>query len=412
MPLPYTRGQEFEAAHDAYVETHGHLLQELRRRPVGGAHPDTYDLVAAALNGGVHLYHREWEESPSPARLHILQRFARNLALVARRLTPSKYQFLLAAKNTINDDFAFQLLRLIDHYPFFEEDSALPEMKMEQDEEEGEADGEKLVLRLRLPRAVQEELAGEPLEFQEPAEEQEQGSWNERWEDGEHHVSHMPQDSRLEAFFQYIRDKCRRILSDQQVRLQELQASLMDGLDMRETLRNLPLGKIIVREQLPGIGDVGPVVVIFHRPGEETQYPHEQMWFAEHTGESDLALYSTEPGIKLDGPGISRCQYGGVLSLYPPTGRARVWGNPRYAGTESRADLLLKAAIDRSRKPIVAYVASQGPSAEMLSLATSRGIHILYVPLDTLSAETLKRVRTFHVLADRDVRPLAHMYIN
>jgi hypothetical protein len=48
----------------------------------------------------------------------------------------------------------------------------------------------------------------------------------------------------------------------------------------------------------------------------------------------------------------------------------------------------------------------------MLSLAASRGIHILYVPLDTLSAETLKRVRTFHVLADREVRPLAHMYIN
>ncbi|NIP73882.1 MAG: hypothetical protein GWO16_12995, partial [Gammaproteobacteria bacterium] len=72
--------------------------------------------------------------------------------------------------------------------------------------------------------------------------------------------------------------------------------------------------------------------------------------------------YSTEPGVNFDGPGISRCQYGGVLSLYPPTGRACVWGNPRYHGTGSRAETLLKAAIDLSRKPIVAYVAAQGPA--------------------------------------------------
>ena len=101
-----------------------------------------------------------------------------------------------------------------------------------------------------------------------------------------------------------------------------------------------------------------------------------------------------------------------MLSLYPPSGRAWVWGNPRYHGTGSRAELLLKAAIDLSRKPIVAYAASQGPSSEMLSLATSRGLHIMYIPLDSLSADQLKRVRTFHVLADREVRPLAPVFIN
>ncbi|MCZ6472519.1 MAG: hypothetical protein O6934_03685, partial [SAR324 cluster bacterium] len=209
-----------------------------------------------------------------------------------------------------------------------------------------------------------------------------------------------------------LRNKARKILSDQQVRSHEMQASLMDGLDLRETLRNVASGKIYVKEQLPAVGDVGPVVVIFHKPGEEDLYPHTQMWYSEHMGESDLALYSTPPGINFDGPGISRCQYGGVLSLYPPTGRAQVWGNPRYGGTIGKAELLLKAAIDLSRKPIVAYVAGQGPSADLLSLAASRGIHIMYIPLDTLSADQLKRVRTFHVLADREIRPLAPMYIN
>jgi hypothetical protein len=331
---------------------------------------------------------------------------------VHRRLTPSRYEIVLAGKSTVNDDFAFQLLRMVDHYPFYDPDSELPELKVEGDLQEGEADGEQLVLRLRLPRAFQDGVELDDLELEEPAEEFEEGSWQERWEDGEHHVSHLPEDSKIENFFTYIREKAKRILSDQQVRIHEMQASLMDGLDLRETLRNLPSGKVYVRENLPGIGDVGPVVVIFHRPGEESQYPHEKMWFAEHHNESDLALYSTEPGKALDGPGISRCQYGGVLSLYPPTGRAFVWGNPRYGDVRSRAELLLKAAIDLSRKPIVAYVASQGPPADMLAFAAARGIHIMYIPLDTLSADILKRVRSFHVLADRIIRTLAHKYIN
>jgi hypothetical protein len=227
-----------------------------------------------------------------------------------------------------------------------------------------------------------------------------------------HHVSHLPQDDKLEAFFESIRKRCQRWLSDQHTRSHELGATLMDGLDLRESLRNLPLGKLYVREYLPGVAEVGPVVVIFHKPGEEREYPHEQMWFAEHADESDLALYSTLPGRQFDGPGMSRCLYGGVLSLYPPTGRVQVWGNPRYAGARNRAERLLKAAIDLSRKPIVAYVATQGPAPEMLALAASRGIRILYVPLDQLSADSIKRVRTFHVLSDRDIRPLAPLYIN
>ncbi len=410
VPLPSTRGGEYQAAAEAHRETERALLQRLRALPTVSGGVEDYALLADLVRGGVTMYEREWREQPSPGRMATLSRYARNLALVGKRLAPAKYHVVLAAQNTVNDDFAFQVLRLADHYPFFERDSELPEMKMEGGM--GEADGERLVLRLRLPRALREELDAGELELGERPEELAEGSWQERWEDGDHHVSHLPQDSRIEQFFEYIRTKCRRLLNDQQTRTHELQASLMDGLDLRETLRNLPLGKVFVKEQLPGVGDVGPVVVIFHRPGEEHLYPHEKMWFAEHEGESDLALYGSEPGREFDGPGMSRCQYGGVLSLYPPTGRAHVWGNPRYAGARSRAELLLKAAIDLSRKPIVAYVAAQGPSPEMLSLAAGRGIQILYVPLDTLSADTLKRVRTFHVLSNRNLRPLAPLYLN
>ena len=280
------------------------------------------------------------------------------------------------------------------------------------EEGRGEAEGEELTLRLRLPPSIRDNLEEEDLDLEQPAEEVDEGSWQDRWEIGERHVSHLPQDDRLESFFKVLRDKCRAILTDQRTRVHEFQASMMDGLDIRETLRNLPRGKIYVKEKLPGLGDVGPMVVIFHKPNEEHLFPHQRMWYAEHADESDLALYSTNPGTDFDGPGISRCQYGGVLSLTPPTGRSIVWGNPRYEGSGNRADTLLRAAIDLSRKPIVGYVAVEGPSKEMLALAASRGIHVMYIPLDSLSADSLKRVRTFHVLADRDIRPLAPVYIN
>jgi hypothetical protein len=415
VPLPSTRGGEYKAAAEAHQETERLLLERLRSLPaVSGTGEDKpledYALVADLLRAAVAMYEREWREQPGPGRLATLSRYARNLALVGKRLAPAKYHLVLSAQNTVNDDFAFQVLRLADHYPFFEQDSELPEMKI--DGNEGEADGERLLLRLRLPRALQEELDAGEIELGERPEEFAEGTWQERWEAGDQHVSHLPQDTKIEQFFETIRNKCRRLLSDQQTRTHELQASLMDGLDLRETLRNLPMGKVYVKEQLPAMGDVGPVVVIFHRPGEEHLFPHRKMWYAEHDGESDLALYGSEPGREFDGPGMSRCQYGGVLSLYPPTGRASVWGNPRYAGARTQAEQLLKAAIDLSRKPIVAYVASQGPSPEMLSLAAGRGIQILYVPLDTLSADTLKRVRTFHVLSSRDLRPLAPLYLN
>ncbi|MDH5751214.1 MAG: hypothetical protein OEZ59_02195 [Deltaproteobacteria bacterium] len=410
VPLPNTRGGERRAAVETYQESLSDAVEKLRQGATLGEALDDYDAFCDLVRGAVDLYSREWNEQPSTTRLSTLLRFARNLALVKETLVPSRFQLVLAAKNTVNDDFAYQMLRLADHYPFVEEESELPEMKIEGDGR-GEADGESLVLKLRLPRDLQNSTQIDELDLEEPPEELEEGSWQDRWEEGYMHVSHIPQDYKLEDFFTYLRNKCRRIIADQEVRLHPLQASMMDGLDLRETLRNLPRGKIFVRENLPAYGEVGPVVVIFHQPGQEHEYPHEMMWYAEHEEESDLALYSTEPGKRFDGPGISRCQYGGLLSLFPPTGREFVWGNPRYEGHHSRAETLLKAAIDLSRKPIVTYAAVQGPTLEMQSLAASRGIRIMHIPLDSLSADLLKKIRTFHVLADRYIRPLAYKYI-
>ena len=165
------------AAREAYAEALEDLLSQLSAGAVVNGDVEHYTLLAELAQGAVKLYAREWNEQPSPARLTTMMRFARNLALVGKRLTPSRYELILAGKNTVNDDFAFQLLRLCDHYPFFEENSELPELKVEGDLAEGEAGGETLVLRLRLPRALQEEQQEllDELELEEPPEEEEEG---------------------------------------------------------------------------------------------------------------------------------------------------------------------------------------------------------------------------------------------
>ena len=59
-------------------------------------------------------------------------------------------------------------------------------------------------------------------------------------------------------------------------------------------------------------GEVGAVVVIFDED-PENRYPWQMTWLGEHSQESDMAFYSTDPYEQLVGPGIPRAEYGGFL---------------------------------------------------------------------------------------------------
>ena len=43
-----------------------------------------------------------------------------------------------------------------------------------------------------------------------------------------------------------------------------------------------------------------------------------------------MALYATEPGEKVVGPGISRCEYGGFVMTYPPGRMYFVWEDSAF----------------------------------------------------------------------------------
>jgi len=190
---------------------------------------------------------------------------------------------------------------------------------------------------------------------------------------------------------------------------------MLDGLDIRQTIREWPKGEVYVKENRPMRGKVGSVVVIFDpdlpdKDGKE-QFPWKVTWLGEHDQESDMSFYSTPAGEVMDGPGISRCQYGGFMLTYPPLRVFDIWKDSFFDAARNKPERLLMAAIDYSMEKHVVYVAAAPPSGWCQSMAARLGKKILYLPRGIFSPVTLKKIRQFHVLDGHHVRKHAKEYI-
>ncbi len=160
---------------------------------------------------------------------------------------------------------------------------------------------------------------------------------------------------------------------------------------------------------------MGSVLVFFDpdlpdKEGKE-QFPWCVTWLGEHEQESDMAFYSTPAGEVMDGPGISRCQYGGFMLTYPPLRVYDIWKDPFFHFARNKPERLLIAALDYSVEKHVVYVSATPPSGWCRSIAARLGKQIIYLPIGMFSPVTLKKIRQFHVLDGHPVRTYAHHYI-
>jgi hypothetical protein len=219
----------------------------------------------------------------------------------------------------------------------------------------------------------------------------------------------------VEGYGQYLQKKALEIKSDENNRIVPFITSMEDGLDIRQTIREWPTGPIYVKESRPLRGKVGSVVVIFDadfpdKDGKEN-FPWTVTWLGEHDQESDMAFYSTPAGEVMDGPGISRCQYGGFMLTYPPLRVYDIWKDPFFDVARNKPERLLMSAIDYSLEKHVVYVAATPPSGWCQSMASRLGKKIIYLPIGIFSPITLKKIRQFHVLDGHHVRKYAKHYI-
>jgi hypothetical protein len=348
---------------------------------------------------------RERGEAVSASALATMFRFARNYALVEGGLAPDLYQLLVAARGAVDDDFAYEVWDLATTWPHQSESPGLPVIELSIEDLFEHA---RYIRFHRTQRSRRRRLLR--LVKDRPREER-PGEWRESWQ-GEAICSYPPEDVVVESYGDFLKKRARGLLSAERARVEPFLASLLDGIDVRETLRNWHEGRLYVREHQVFRGQVGAVVVVFDEdPGPVEKYTWKMTWQGEHAQESDMALYSTPPSDRMVGPGISRCEYGGFLLTSPPGRMFHVFEDPYFDRAESKPERLLMAGIDYSLEKLLVYVAARPPRSALRALAERHGRKVVYIPLGDLSPVSLKQVRTFHVLDGHPVRAYAKGYI-
>ncbi|MDX2269922.1 MAG: hypothetical protein NW208_17605 [Bryobacter sp.] len=333
-----------------------------------------------------------------------LARYARNLAQVSGYLSPTLYEMTLAARGLVDDNYAWEVWEAGGRYDFQEDRSALETLKLSGEEVFFRT--RRMKLRRRLPRPKQR-LTPRPPKGR--ARETKPGEWAEQL-DGSSICSYPPEDIVIEDFGQRLKQLAHSILTNQTQRTEPFVASLLDGIDMRETLRNWHTGEIFVKRNEQQSAEVGSVVVIFDEDHED-RYSYLTTWLGEHQNESDMAFYSTHPFAQMVGPGIGRAEYGGFLLTWPPRRVWDVWGDPDYEFATTKAERLLLAGLDYSTQRNVVYVAAKPPRNIFRSIANQLRRQILYIPIGQLSPDRLKKLRVVHVLDGYDKRDGAKEYV-
>jgi hypothetical protein len=381
-----------------------HRYEEFRREPWEGFldRPRIqFDLLRDAeqeyvKNTGDKIVH--WQR-------RMLARYTRNLASVSGALLAGVFDLTVAARSVVDDNYAWEVWQMANRYPAQKDSNDMLETANLSGEEIW-LNTKKIRLRRRLPRPKQRLV---PRGLAKRKKEKTAGEWA-RQTDGSAICSYPPEDLVIEDYGRFLKKRAKSLLSEERMRIEPFTTSVLDGIDLRETIRNWHTGQIYVRQLDRVAGDVGAVVVIFDEDPED-RYQYLTTWLGEHQNESDMAFYSTYPFDHLIGPGIGRAEYGGFLMTLPPRRMLDVWSDSDYDQAESKSERLLMAALDYSVERMVVYVAAKPPRSIFRSIAAHLNRRIVYVPIGALSPTKLKKLRVVHVLDSYARRKTAKEFI-
>ena len=343
----------------------------------------------------------------TPQRLRVLLQYVRNRTLLDGRMTPQLYDLVLAAQQVIGDDYALSLIETARQYP--------PQRIGPERGEGVPLDFRQLVDDEGDLRDARNRLEGMPrtwrnLNLRPMPPEPLRQKWRMEW-DPFGQCSYPPEDTRIENFQQHVRDQARTLLGLHQPKVEKFSASLKDGLDLRETLRNWHTGDLYVKELPPSRGSIEAVVMLFDVPADPASYGWRSTWYAEHDEESTLSFFATPHEDGIVGPGIGQSLYGGCMFIFPPRPIPDVWTDPRLDSFSSLEERLLAAACFHSQERRVVLVAPKAPTSRWRRLARGFGRQLVYLPMRRFSVATVDRLRHFHVLNGRHIRSYAARYI-
>jgi hypothetical protein len=334
----------------------------------------------------------------------MLARYTRNLAFYNRELSATLFDMTVAARGIAGDNYAWEVWETAGRYPPQTDETDITTVRISG--EEMWRDTRKIRLRRRLPSTKRRML---PVGLKSRKKEKIPGEWASEL-NGTSICSYPPEDLVVEDYGRFLKKKGKSILSEERARVEPFTTSILDGIDLRETIRKWYEHRIYVRQYQKIQGEVGSVIVIFDED-RDNRYPYMTTWLGEGQNESDMAFYSTFPFDRMVGPGIGRAEYGGFLMSLPPRRMYDVWQDIDYEYAESKSERLLLAGIDYSIHRYVVYVAAKPPRSIFKTIASRSGRTIIYIPIGQLSPISVKKIRVVHVLDGYDKRELAKDYL-
>jgi hypothetical protein len=348
-----------------------------------------------------------WEEqttnSVEPWQRSVFDDYSRRHARVQGMLVPGLYEWVVGARGVGDDNLAWETFTAARCYPWQTAESEI---------ETARVDGEMLDLgtrRVRFHRRffrVKKRLV--PIRSRattdDPAE------WLEAF-DGNGICSYPPEDVVVEDYGRYLQAKAISILTAENSRSEPFTTSMLDGLDLRETLLRIHEGRVWVQEKGRSPGEAGSVIAVFDEDPGGAGYPYLLSWLGEHDQESDMAFYATDPTQQIVGPGILRATYGGFMLTSPPGRLFDVWQDGDYRSARSKPEVLTMAALDYSREKLVVHLSPSPPSEAMKAYAAGQSKRLVHIPLGSVSPITVRKIRVVHILAGHDKRRIAKDYV-
>ncbi len=342
----------------------------------------------------------------TPQLLSVYFRYVRNLSLIERRLTPDLYTLVVAAQQTAGDDLAIAIGEAAREYPYSDVGEFDASLRMGVGRAEVPGWGTARMVS-RLPGQA---MSWRSCQLRTRPAEKDKKEWKQRW-DPFGMCSWPPEDDRIESFQQHVRDQAKSILGADLARSEKFNSSIMDGLDIRETLRNWHTGDLYVKILPPSRGSIEVVVFLFDVPADPQVYKNRATWYAEHKEESTLAFFGTDPFQNFVGPGIAQAEYGGAMFLFPPRPIPDIWDDSRLDIFDTLETRLIGAACLHSRERHVALVSPKVPSAEWRRIARKYGKKIVHMPLGRFGGQMIERLRRFHILNGKKIRSYAADFI-
>ena len=340
-----------------------------------------------------------------PLLLSQCLKFIRNQTLLERRFTPSFYTIARSSQQVMGDQYTVHLVEAAKNYPF---DESLPWPKLRMGIDQAHLPGIGLVgMTSRLPGSPTQ---WNSLELNRPAVKIDQRKWKMRWNPYQQ-CSWPEEDTRIESFRNRIVERAQGLIGADLARTEKFSTSMMDGIDLRETLRHWYDGSLYVKVQPPSVGHLDATVMLFDNEPDPREYSWRATWFAEHAEESTLAFYATPFQKEMLGPGVAVSTYGGAMFLFPPRPIADIWDEEVLDFADTLEQRLVAAACLHSQSRHIALLSWTAPGLALKKIAKIFKKALVHVPLSHFADSVVQQLRTFHVLNGQHIRSYAAHYI-